>query len=47
VCERIAFHHLYKSYDVKGDQIVLTFDHVGSGLMTGKDGPLDSYFLDK
>ena len=35
----------YKSYRVKGDKIILTFDSVGSGLMTGTKGPLDSFAI--
>ena len=26
---------LYKSHEIKGDQVIIQFDHVGSGLMAG------------
>ena len=35
----------YKSHRIEGDKVVLTFDSVGSGLMTGKEGPLNSFAL--
>ena len=34
-----------KSHRVEGKRIVLTFDFVGSGLTTGKEGPLDSFAI--
>ncbi len=36
---------VYKSHHVEDNTIVLTFDSVGSGLMTGKEGPLDSFAI--
>ncbi len=35
----------YKSHRVEGDKIVLTFDSVGSGLMTGREGPLGGFAI--
>ncbi|MCM8532535.1 MAG: sialate O-acetylesterase [Lentisphaeraceae bacterium] len=32
---------LYKSSETKGDKVIVTFDHVGEGLMTGKKPILD------
>ena len=29
---------LYKSHQIKGDKVIIAFDHVGSGLMTGTKG---------
>ena len=41
----VEYGPFYKSSRVEGDKIVLTFDSVGSGLMTGKKGPLDSFAI--
>lgn len=35
----------YKSHRIDGSRIVLTFDSLGSGLMTGKPGPLNSFAI--
>lgn len=41
----VDYGPFYASHRVEGDRIVLTFDSVGSGLMTGKDGPLDTFAI--
>ncbi len=41
----VEYGPFYKSYEVKGNRIVIRFDSVGSGLMTGKQGPLDSFAI--
>ena len=41
----VEYGPFYKSYRVEGDKIVLTFDAVGSGLMTSKKGPLNSFAI--
>ena len=41
----VEYGPFYRSHRVEGDKVVLTFDSVGSGLMTGKKGPLDSFAI--
>ena len=41
----VEYGPFYKSCRAEGGKIVLTFDSVGSGLMTGKAGPLDSFAI--
>lgn len=41
----VEYGPFYKSHRVEGDKIVLTFDSIGSGLMTGRDGSLDSFAI--
>lgn len=41
----VEYGPFYKSHHVEGSKIVLTFDSVGSGLATGKEGPLDSFAI--
>jgi len=41
----VEYGPFYKSHRVEGGKIVLTFDSVGSGLMTGKEGPLSSFAI--
>ncbi|MHC4242080.1 MAG: sialate O-acetylesterase family protein [Planctomycetota bacterium] len=41
----VEYGPFYKSHRVKGSKIVLTFDSVGSGLTTGKAGPLNSFAI--
>ena len=41
----VEYGPFYKSYRVEGNKIVLEFDSVGSGLMSGKEGPLDSFAI--
>jgi sialate O-acetylesterase len=41
----VEYGPFYKSCRAEGGKIVLTFDSVGSGLMTGKQGPLDSFAI--
>ncbi len=39
----VEYGPFYKSHHVEGERIVLTFDSVGSGLTTGKEGSLNSF----
>jgi sialate O-acetylesterase len=41
----VEYGPFYKSHYIEGDKIVLEFDSVGSGLMTGKKGPLNSFAI--
>jgi sialate O-acetylesterase len=41
----VAHGPLYKSYQVKGDEVILSFDSVGSGLMTGRKGKLNAFAI--
>lgn len=41
----VEYGPFYKSHHVEGNKIVLTFDSVGSGLMKGKEGPLNSFAI--
>ncbi len=41
----VEYGPFYKSYRVDGNKIVLKFDSVGSGLMKGKKGALDSFAI--
>jgi len=41
----VEYGPFYKTHHVEGNKIVLTFDSVGSGLTTGKDGPLNSFAI--
>jgi sialate O-acetylesterase len=41
----VDYGPLFKSHRVEGDKIILDFDSVGSGLMAGKAGPLDSFAI--
>jgi sialate O-acetylesterase len=41
----VEYGPLCKSHHVEGNKIVLTFDSVGSGLTTGKEGSLDSFAI--
>lgn len=38
----VAHGPSYQGHQVEGDKIILRFDSTGSGLMPGKDGPLDT-----
>lgn len=39
----VAHGPFYKSHRIAGEKVILTFDSVGSGLMPGRDGPLDAF----
>ena len=41
----VEYGPFYKSHRVEGSKIVLEFDSVGSGLMTGRQGQLDSFAI--
>jgi len=41
----VDYGPFYKSHRVEGDKIIVTFDSVGSGLMAGKEGPLNSFAI--
>jgi sialate O-acetylesterase len=41
----VEYGPFYKSHRVEGDNIVLTFDFVGSGLMASKQRPLNSFAI--
>ena len=41
----VDYGPLYRSHRVEGNKVVLTFDSVGSGLIAGKPGPLDSFAI--
>ena len=41
----VEYGPFYKSYHIEGDKIVLKFDSIGSGLMKGKEGALDSFAI--
>ncbi len=36
---------LYKSMEIKGNEIILSFKHVGGGLVAGGDGPLKGFAI--
>lgn len=39
----VDYGPFFNSHQIEGDKMVLTFDSVGSGLMAGKKGPLNSF----
>lgn len=41
----VDYGPLYRSYRVEGSRVVLEFDSVGSGLMTGRNGPLNGFAI--
>ena len=41
----VEYGPFYKSHRIEGNKIVLTFDSIGSGLMAGRDGPLNSFAI--
>lgn len=41
----VAYGPLYKSHRVQDKKIILEFDSIGSGLMAGRKGPLDSFAI--
>jgi len=41
----VEYGPFYKSHRIEGNSVVLTFDSIGSGLMMGRDGPLNSFAI--
>ena len=41
----VEYGPVYKSHAIKGNQIVLKFDSIGSGLMFSKDEPIDTFAI--
>ncbi|MHC4745151.1 MAG: sialate O-acetylesterase [Planctomycetota bacterium] len=41
----VEYGPFYKSHRIEGSRIILKFDSVGSGLMPGKQGPLNSFAI--
>ena len=41
----VEYGPFYRSHRIEGKKIVLKFDSIGSGLMTGKPGPLDTFAI--
>ena len=41
----VEYGPVYKSHAIKGNQIVLKFDSIGSGLMVSKDEPIDTFAI--
>ncbi|MCZ6672529.1 MAG: sialate O-acetylesterase [Verrucomicrobia bacterium] len=41
----VEYGPFFKSHRVAGDKIILSFESIGSGLMAGKKGPLDTFAI--